>query len=113
MNLLLTVNTTEAFNKFPLDFWPHVIFCVVGALFFIFQFIRQKKAYQITTAVAIAATLLLYVGDYEIMRPAVGVIELVLIVLIFVLMFLASRKEKALEKSTEADAVLQGSEAVK
>ncbi len=110
MNLLLA---TEAFNKFPLAFTPHLIFCIFGSLFFIFQFIRQKKAYQVTTAVAIAATLLLYVGDYEIMRPAIGIVELVLIILIFVLMFLASKKEKALEKSNETDAALQGSEAVK
>lgn len=110
MNLLLAA---EAFNKFPLAPKPHAVFCIIGTAFFIFQFIRQRKAYQLTTAVAIAATLLLYVGDYEIMRPAVGIAELVLIILIFVLMFLASRKEKALEKQNETDAALSGSEAVK
>lgn len=109
MNLLLT---TEAFNKFPLAFTPHLIFCIFGALFFVFQYARQRKAYQITTAIAIAATLLLYVGDYTVMRPAVGIIELVLVILIFVLMFLASKKEKALEQS-KAEAAALESEAAK
>lgn len=112
MNLLLATEATETLNKFPLAFTPHLIFCFVGAVFFIFQFLRQRKAYQVVTAVAIAATLLLYIGDYEVMRPAIGIVELVLIILIFVLMFLASRKEKALENSKAAAAESE-SEAVK
>lgn len=87
-------------NTFPLVFEKHVAFCVIGFLFFVIQFFRQGFKYQLVTAVAIASTLLLYINDSTTWRYAVGVLELVLLILIFILS--SSEKKKAEQKALEA-----------
>ena len=83
-------------NTFPLAMDKHIIFCIIGFVFFMFQFFRQGFKYQVMSAVAIAATLLLYVNDSTSWRYFIGVVELILIILIFVVM--TSEKKKAEQK---------------
>ena len=87
-------------NTFPLEFEKHIAFCVIGFLFFVIQFFRQGFKYQLVTAIAIAGTLLLYINDSTTWRYAVGALELVLLVLIFILMTV--EKKKAEQKALEA-----------
>lgn len=79
-------------NSFPLDFSKHIVFCIVGVAFFLFQFCRQGFKYQLITAAAIGITLLIHVNESSTWRYAIGIIEAVLIVLIFVIMSIEKKK---------------------
>ena len=79
---------------FPLTMDKHIIFCIIGFVFFMLQFFRQGFKYQIISAFAIAGTLLLYVNDSTAWRYAVGVIELILIIAIFTVMTIEKKKEE-------------------
>lgn len=87
-------------NTFPLDMDKHIVFCIVGILFFLFQFFRQGFKYQLMTAFAIGATLLLYVNDSTAWRYIIGAAELVLIIAIFIVMSI--EKKKAEQKAESA-----------
>ncbi|MBR3025798.1 MAG: hypothetical protein IKN85_08295 [Oscillospiraceae bacterium] len=88
---------------FPLNTDKHIIFCIIGFVFFMLQFFRQGYKYQIISAFAIASTLLLYVNDSPAWRYAVGIIELILIIAIFVVMSVEKKKEE-LKAKVEAAA---------
>ena len=79
---------------FPLTMDKHIIFCIIGFVFFILQFFRQGFKYQIISAFAIAGTLLLYLNDSTAWRYAVGVLELILIIVIFTVMTIEKKKEE-------------------
>ncbi|MBE6853157.1 MAG: hypothetical protein E7505_06735 [Ruminococcus sp.] len=87
-------------NTFPLEFSKHVGFCIIAIAFFLFQFYRQGFKYQLLTAAAIGATLLLYVNDSSGWRYGIGIIEAVLLVLIFVIM---AKEKKNAEKKAQAE----------
>lgn len=87
-------------NTFPLEMDKHIVFCIIGILFFLFQFFRQGFKYQLMTAFAIGATLLLYVNDSTSWRYFIGVLELVLIIAIFIVM--SVEKKKAEQKAAAA-----------
>lgn len=92
-------------NTFPLSMDKHIVFCVIGFVFFIVQFFRQGFKYQLLSAFAIAATLLLYLNDSTVWRNIVGVAELVLIILIFVIMSVEKKKAEQKAASAQTDAV--------
>ena len=79
---------------FPLTMDKHIIFCIIGFVFFILQFFRQGFKYQIISAFAIAGTLLLYINDSSAWRYGVGALELVLVILIFTVMTIEKKKEE-------------------
>jgi len=79
-------------NTFPLSMDKHIVFCVIGFVFFMVQFFRQGFKYQLLSAFAIAATLLLYLNDSTVWRNIIGVAELILIILIFVIMSVEKKK---------------------
>lgn len=67
-------------ETFPISLPYHIVFCVVAFVFFLFQFIRLRRSHQLIFAIAIPASLLIYV------RPAdsdwfygVGLFEAVLL----------------------------------
>lgn len=89
-------------NTFPLEINKHIIFCIIGFVFFMFQFFRQGFRYQVMTAFAIAATLLLYINDSTAWRYGVGILELILLIAIFIVMTI--EKKKAEQKLAAAAA---------
>lgn len=67
-------------ETFPISLPYHIVFCAVAFAFFLFQFIRLRRPHQLIFAIAIPASLLIYI------RPAdsdwfygVGLFEAVLI----------------------------------
>jgi signal transduction histidine kinase len=88
---------------FPLTMDKHIIFCIIGFVFFMLQFFRQGYKYQILSAFAIASTLLLYVNNSPAWRYAIGIIELILIIAIFIVMSVEKKKEE-LKAKAEAEA---------
>lgn len=89
-------------NTFPLEFSKHVIFCIIGVALFLFQFYRQGFKYQLLTAAAIGATLLLYVNDSSFWRYMIGIVEAVLLIVIFIVM--TAEKKNAEKKAKETAA---------
>ena len=49
-------------STFPISFTYHLIFCLIAGAFFVVQFIRLRRPYQLLLAVGIVASLLIYVG---------------------------------------------------
>lgn len=84
---------------FPLPF--HVIFSIVGALFFLIQYARKKYVYMLLVAFAIPSTLLVYFCTDKLSFTLLGLEELILLILIFVF----SAKSKKLEEAQKAKEV--------
>ena len=90
-------------NTFPLEFSKHIMFCIIGGVFFLFQYYRQGFKYQLISAASIAGTLLLYINDSETWRYIVGIIELLLIILVFITMSKEKKKTENQAQLAEGD----------
>ncbi|MDO5559293.1 MAG: hypothetical protein Q4F95_06800 [Oscillospiraceae bacterium] len=91
---------------FPLEFHKHLIFCIIGVAFFLWQYFRQGYKYQLITAGAIASTFLLYLNDSLIFRYSVGILEGIAVIIIFITMSSEKKKEEQ-EKAEEKNANAQ------
>lgn len=84
---------------FPITMDKHIIFCAVAAVFFLLQFIRTKRIYQLILAIAIPLSLLIYLApENEMLFYGVGIAEAVLLVLAFILNLVQNAREKKAEK---------------
>ncbi|MDE5648993.1 MAG: hypothetical protein K2I33_03720 [Oscillospiraceae bacterium] len=83
-------------NIFPLPFSVHLVFSCIAFLFFIFQFTRVKRKYQLIMAVAVPATLLLYVNSSKTWFYILGIAEFILMIAALITAIIEKRKEKAL-----------------
>lgn len=88
-------------NTFPLEFSKHIVFCLIGGGFFLFQYFRQGFKYQLMSAIAICMTLLLYINDSIIWRYIVGIAEAVMIAAILITMSVERKKEAAAKEEAE------------
>lgn len=90
-------------NIFPLPFTVHLIFSCVAFLFFIFQYTRVKRKYQLIMAVTVPLTLLLYVNTGKTWFYTIGIAEFVLLIAALVTSIIEKNKEKVLAKEAEAE----------
>lgn len=104
-------------NVFPLPFSTHLIFVAVAFLFFMIQFVRMRKKYQIILAIAVALTMLIYMKDTKMWFYGLGIMEFGLLIIAFATSFLDKKNEKneALaeaveEETTEASDTAEGEE---
>lgn len=83
-------------STFPISFTYHLIFCLIAGAFFVVQFIRLRRPYQLLLAVGIVASLLIYIGGEhnKVWFHTVGIFELVLLLGAIVLSIIARKKEK-------------------
>ena len=99
------MNTSLTTNPFTISPEKHVIFCIIGVLFFTAQFLRTKQWYQLVMAIAIPLTLLIYLNpENDTLFYGIGILEVCLLVLAFVLNIVQSRraaKEKAAKEAAE------------
>lgn len=79
---------------FPLPFQSHLIFCVIATIFFVIQFIRLRRTYQLVFAVAIPATMLLYVSESRTWFYGIGVFELAMLILAVIMVCIDHAKAK-------------------
>jgi|APHig6443717817_1056837.scaffolds.fasta_scaffold07476_5 hypothetical protein len=82
-------------NTFPLSLTTHIVFCIISAIFFAIQYYRQGYKYQILSIFAIGATMLLYLSQNKMFFYGIGIAELIMVILIFVIM---SIEKKSLKK---------------
>lgn len=92
-------------STFPISFTYHLIFCIVAGVFFLIQFIRLRRPYQLILAVAIPASLLIYVGDpsNKTWFHTVGMFEVVLLLGTVVFSIVERARTKKLEKQQDND----------
>lgn len=89
-------------TTFPLPLPYHVVLCVLGCIFFLTQFIRLKKPYQLMMAIAMPASLLIYIQpENKILFYVVGLlIGLDMLFALVISLILRIRRPK---KEQEAD----------
>lgn len=102
-------------NVFPISFEKHVGFCIIAAVFFLLQFIRTKRWYQLVLAAAIPLSLLIYVApDNEKYFYGVGILEGVLLLFALLLNIVQSRRiaKQEAAKAAAAEAAKKAEPAV-
>lgn len=50
-------------STFPISLTYHLVFALIAGIFFLVQFIRLRRPYQLLLAIGILASLLIHVGD--------------------------------------------------
>jgi predicted membrane protein len=75
----------------PYTFEAHIVFCIIGVITFIYQFCRYKYGYYVLSAVALAASLLIYVDRSENFFYTIGIAELAMIIVIWVMSLIEPR----------------------
>ncbi len=92
-------------NVFPLPFTTHLVFVAVAFLFFLIQFVRVRKKYQLIMAVAAALTMLIYVKDTKMWFYGIGILEFGLLILALIAAIVErDKKEIASDDASEAAA---------
>ncbi|MDK2802400.1 MAG: hypothetical protein KFW09_03385 [Oscillospiraceae bacterium] len=80
-------------------FYLHMILIVVAMIFFLFEYKKEKKIYQLILLIWIPFSGLRYISDNRIFLIGVGIFQFILFGLM--LFFLFKEKKSALDKSSE------------
>ncbi len=70
-----------------MNFWVHLILAVITTAFFLFSFVREKKAYQFLFVLWVPFTLLTHLSDNRIFLYVIGGIQLVFFLLVVYFLF--------------------------
>lgn len=85
-DIFLTITQTQVPTPslFPFPLSWHLPFAILGFLFLLFQFSREKKPYQLIMSVAILLSLTIWLSDNRIFFYALGAVESLLIFTSFI-----------------------------
>ncbi len=78
-----------------MNFWVHLILAVITTAFFLFSFIREKKAYQFVFVLWVPFTLLTHLSDNSVFLYVIGGIQLVFFLLVVYLLFRNPNRKRA------------------
>lgn len=84
-------------TTFPISFTWHLVFSILACVFFLIQYVRMKKSYQLLIAIGIPASLCIYIQpENSSLFYAVGAFELVLMIgaLVFAIVERNHRKQE-------------------
>lgn len=95
-------------NNFPLSFEAHLVFVAVAFIFFIIQFVRLRKKYQLIMAIAVAMTMLIYVKDTKMWFYGIGILEIGLLILALIAAIVGKPKNDELFDSDDDNENVQG-----
>lgn len=99
---------------FPISQDKHLIFCIIATVLFLLQFIRTKRWYQLVMALAIPASMLIYVQpENKTLYYGVGVLEAFMLLLALILNIVQSAKIAKAEKKAKAEADAAAAEQTK
>lgn len=92
-------------SLFPFPFKMHLIFACIGAIFFAYRFFTQKRPYQLIMAIAIPASLIIWLSESRTLFYGLGIAEAVLILAAAVtsIIFRAPAESEDDEESEEAE----------
>ena len=95
-------------TTFPLPFAYHVVLCLLSCCFFLAQFIRLKKPYQLMMAIAMPAYLLIYMQpESQTLFYTIGLLialDLLLALVISLIQRFRHPQEKKSDQQQEATA---------
>ena len=98
---------------FPFPFEAHLVFAILALVFFVFQFAREKKPYQMIMAIAVPFSLILSISDNRTLFYIVGIVEAILLLAALITSFIFKDKsvpEEKNENKTEENAEAEASE---
>jgi DNA anti-recombination protein RmuC len=102
LNLFANGVTTAETTLFPIGSTRHTVFCVIVSIFFVLQFLRTKRWYQLIMAVAVAFSMIVYIApENKTLFYTVGIIELILLLAALVVGIVQGRKIAKAEKAAE------------
>lgn len=89
-------------NLFIISQQKHIIFACVAAVFFLLQFVRTKRLYQLILAIAIPASLLIYIApENKTFFYGVGIAEAVMLLAAFIASTVRAHKDAKQKKAEE------------
>lgn len=92
-------------SLFPISFTKHMVFTCIATVFFVLQFLRTKRWYQLVLAVAVPISLLIYAApENTVLFYTVGILEAVLLCGALALSIVQSRLEKKKESAKDGKA---------
>lgn len=107
-NMLIQMAQTSDASQpslFPFPLELHLTFVCIGAIFFAYRFFVQKRPYQIIMAIAIAASLAIWISDKsKSLFYGIGIVEAVLILAALVSSFIFKAPKEAVESASETAA---------
>ena len=90
---------------FPVSMEKHIGFAIFATVFFLLQFIRTKRWYQLILAAAIPLSLLIYLDESnKTLFYGVGIAEGALLLLALLVNIVQSRKAEKAAKAEKAEA---------
>jgi hypothetical protein len=87
-------------TTFPISFTWHLAFSILACVFFLIQYVRLKKSYQLLIAIAVPASLCIYIQpESSTLFYTIGAFEVVLLLgaLVFAFLERNNRKQVAAE----------------
>ncbi len=89
---------------FPFPLGMHLAFVIIGTLFFLYRFSREKLPYQMILAIAIPVSLILQLSENRTLFYAVGAAELVLLLAALITSFIFKKKPEPEAEKAEDNA---------
>lgn len=87
-----------------MNIWFHLICGGLAVLFFLWEFCRRRKAYQLVFACWVASSFLIYVSESHAFRMGLGIAELVFCVVALAALWRERRRENRLRQREEKEA---------
>lgn len=88
-------------TTFPISLTWHVVFCALACIFFVVQYVRTKKSYQLILAIGIPASLIIYISpENSSLFISVGIFEAILLAGAVVFAFLERSRRKQEKEDT-------------
>ncbi|MGN0631356.1 MAG: hypothetical protein ACI4JN_08535 [Ruminococcus sp.] len=88
-------------TTFPISLTWHVVFCALACIFFVVQYVRTKKSYQLILAIGIPASLIIYISpENTSLFISVGIFEVILLAGAVVFAFLERNRRKQEKEDT-------------
>ena len=88
-------------NTFTLTFQQQLVFCLIAGIFLLLQFARTRRIYQLITAVAVFASLLIHASSSKVMFYGVGILEAVLLIAAMISSIVQNHRDKQREAANE------------
>ena len=76
---ILAQSEVEKPTLFPFPFGLHIVFTIIGVVFLVYRFMKQRYPYQIIIATAMPILLLLWTSESRTLFYGVGIVELILV----------------------------------
>lgn len=86
-----------------MNIWFHLLFGGVAVLFFLWEYWRRRRMYQLVFACWVASTFLTYVSDAKAFQMGLGIIELVFCVVALGTLWHARRMDAKKQTATQTN----------